>query len=510
MIFAAAARRLWRQLAWALLFFAFAPQFPARAEEKPPSDAVAGAKAAVRHNPSDPAGYYALARAYLAEGNDAWALKTLRSLAARLPDDCRPALWMAWIRLRQGALEEAREALAASACPAGSPAAARRQILLWRLEQLAGDGEAAKRHAAAARRAEQFYPEDRDFLLRAAQTGEATPSPLQGKLDLQLGWARNARAGSPADPAAEGDDPQSAMGLLALWLRYLHPDGYLARPQLELEARGTGFAAARGRDFSTLTLSLRPGVWLGEERPLVLLAYRGEALLLAGSDRYDDGPLWFTNAHRFELEWNPAQLTVFAGAGRRLFRESGRSRTEIDGGLGGGFSVSRLRLLWAVSGRIHEADKAPYDLRGATGLVSGELKLPARFAFRLGAVLSLDHYPHSAGYFDAAAPDTERRDVLLRLSASVFAPPLWNAVRTGVTYEFAHRESTIGAYDFTDHRVMLKVSWAFSLDPFLPRAPAQAGHVPLDWGEGDGAVEERIQDLLRQDEAAQRSSACLD
>lgn len=502
-----AARRSATRGVRALCLWVLLAANPAPAEER---QAIAEAKAAVHKDPSDPAGYFRLARAYLDDGNDAWAVKTLRSLQARLPDDCRPALWMAWIRLRQGALDEARQALEAAACPAGSAAAARREILLSRLEHLAGDPAAARRHAAAARRAERLYPEDRELLLRAAQVGEAFPPPLQGKLDLQLGWTANARAGSPADPAATGDDPHSAMGLLSLWLRYLHPEGYLARPQLELEARGTGFAAARGRDFSTLTLSLRPGVWLGEARPLVLLSYRGEALLLAGSDRYDDGPLWFTNAHRFELEWNPTPLTVFAGAGRRLFRESGRSRTEIDGGLGGGFSVSRLRLLWALSGRLHQADKAPYDLRGATGLVSGELKLPARFALRLGAVLNLDHYPHSAGYFDAVAPDTQRRDVLLRLSASVFAPPLWNAVRSGVTYEFAHRESTIGAYDFTDHRVLLKLSFAFSLDPFLPRAPAQAGHVPLDWGEGDGAIEERIQDLLRQDEAAQRSSACLD
>jgi hypothetical protein len=330
-------------------------------------------------------------------------------------------------------------------------------------------------------------------------------------LYLNLGGPQTAGPGPRPYPAADGEDPQSAAGLFGLWLRYLHPDGYLARPQLELEARGAGFAAKRGRDFSNLVLSLRPGVWLGKDRPSLLLAYRGEALLLAGSDRYDDGPLWFSNAHRFELEWSPfPSLTVFGGTGRRLYRESGRSRAEVDGGLGGGWGVSRVRLLWAVSGRYHDADKAPYDLHGATGLLSAELRLPGRWALRLGTVLSLDRYPHSAGYFDAAAPDAQRRDLLARFSASAFAPPLWNAVRTGVTYEFSHRESTIAAYDFSDHRVVAKLSWSFSLDPFLPRAETEAGYVPLPWGEEGEMLEDRIQDLLRQDEAAQRSSACLD
>jgi hypothetical protein len=46
------------------------------------------------------------------------------------------------------------------------------------------------------------------------------------------------------------------------------------------------------------------------------------------------------------------------------------------------------------------------------------------------------------------------------------------------------------------------------MDPWLPHAATPIGHVPLDYGLADAEAGERVQDLLRQDEAAQRSSSC--
>ena len=235
-------------------------------------------------------------------------------------------------------------------------------------------------------------------------------------------------------------------------------------------------------------------------------------MLLSGGDRYEPGPVWFFAAHRGELELEIKRtLTLFGGAGRRDFRERGRSRIEVDGGLGGSLDLGeRARLTGIVSARSHDAEKRSYDLRGGTALVSGEMRLPERWLLRAGMLLALDDYPHSKGYFDAASPGNKRRDVLVKLSASGFAPPFVEQLRLGLTYEYARRMSSANPYDYQDHRVLLKLVWAFSFDSWLPHAVSPDGHVALDYGLESTEVEERVQDLLRQDEAAQRSSSCVE
>jgi hypothetical protein len=257
--------------------------------------------------------------------------------------------------------------------------------------------------------------------------------------------------------------------------------------------------------------SLRPGVIVGDSTPSGLLAYRFDALLLAGGDRYENGPLWFYNAHRAELEVNLLRnLSLFGGIGRRLFREIGRSRIEADGGVGGSYlPVSQLRILGALSGRWHAADKEAHDLRGGSALASAELRLPHDWAVRAGALVGLDWYPNSAGYFDAAKPDTDRRDLLLKLSASGFSPA-FAGIKVGGTYEYAERFSTTTPYSYRDHRFLLKVVLSFATDPWGPRAVSPEGRVPLDHGASPSVFDERLQDLLRQDEAAQRSSSCVE
>jgi hypothetical protein len=250
----------------------------------------------------------------------------------------------------------------------------------------------------------------------------------------------------------------------------------------------------------------RPGVLLGRGNRRALLAYHYESLLLAGDDRYQKGPLWFYESHRGELEIEVfSGLTVFGGVGKRNFREMGRSRLEADGGIGGGFEVgSRLRLLGALDGRFQDAKNDAYDLRGVSLLISADVRLPRHWSIRAGFLVSEDLYPRSAGYFGPAA----RHDRLFKVSASAFLPPLHNQVKLGLTYEFSDRESTAHPYAYTDHRLLAKLIWTFTADPWLPAAVSPADHVALDYGLASREITDRVQDLLRQDEAVQRSSSC--
>lgn len=482
-------------------------------DEGEPRQAIPLLKAAIEQQPDDKQLRLWLARAYLGDGNDFWALRTLATAAERHPEDCNLVLWQAFVQLKQGALPQARELLEAPCAP--SPQAeARRSLLLAMVEHGAGQADAAQNHLALAQAARLAFPEDRRAMTSVkSQLDPGFLAPLSGRFDLALGGTTNARAGSPVDPRSQGNSPGSLAVQATGTMRFVSPHRGFARLSLEAEAGGLGYQAEAGREYSYLLLGGRPGVLFTALGKRLLLAYRFETLLLAGSDTYDSGPLWFTEAHRgeWELELSPA-LTFFGGAGRRYFREMVRTRTEIDGGVGGGFPLGpNLRVMAALSGRYHDARGDAYDQRGVSLLLSADRRLPHRWSARVGILASADDYPRSegyAGFFSDTEPTADRRDLLLRLSASAFAPPFDHRIKLGLTYEFAVRDSTASAYDYTDHRVLAKLIWTFTADPWLPRSAAPAGHVPIDYGPAATEVAERVQDLLRQGEAAQRSSSC--
>ncbi len=473
-------------------------------------DAIALLKEGLAAHPESAELTLLLIDAYQRDGNDMWALRTAADFHARHLDDCEVASWIAWIYLKQGTLDEARELLAPMDCGQAHPLAARRELLLSFIEKNAKDDEAAQGHLDAAYAAKSAFAEDKEAIGRLMARDPGYLAPVSGRVDLALGYTANALAGSPLDPAATEQDTGSPLGQVGGWLRLVGPTGRWLRPAAELDVRTLGLTSKAGRDLSYLLLGGRPGVIVGW-LPNALLGYRYEGLLIAGGDQYDAGPLWFYHAHRGEIEASVLpSLTVFGGAGRRLFREVGRSRTEVDGGLGGHLNLgAHVRLLGALTGRWHLADKAPYDLWGGSALVSADVRLPKGWSARAGVILGFDDYPHSAGYFDAARAEVERRDMLLKLSASAFTPQLTDNLRLAVTYEFAERFSTTEPYRYRDHRILGKLQWSFSFDPWLPRAVAPENHVALDYGLGSVALEESVQDLLRQDEAAQRSSSCV-
>jgi len=453
-----------------------------------------------------------LAKAYLADKNDFWALRTLNELLERHPEDCEVNLWLSWLYLRQGSLDDARLALKEAACPEKGPLASRRDLLSSMIEFHANAPDLAKKTLDAAYNAPEAFPEDGEAVaLLKTKLDPWHAQPLSWRLELWGGWTSNSYAGSPHDSALKTSS-QSAFGNFSAWMRFSPNFNFCLHPSMEGDVRMLGYASEAGRDYSFALFSGRPGLLLGGSRWSALAAYRYESMLLSGGDRYKNGPLWFYQAHRAELEASPwPWLTLFFGAGKRHFREIGRTRIEIDGGVGGSYRVLKeLNLMGAFSGRWQKAGKEAYDLYGGSLLLSLEYLLPYGMSLRGGFAANIEYYPRSAGYFDALKPDSKRRDILIKPTAG-FWSQAWAGFRAGLVYEFADRFSTAAPYAYTDNRVIVKFVWSFSLDPWLPKAFAPNDHVSIDWElrAGDGG-DDRIQDLLRQDEALQRGSSCLE
>lgn len=474
-----------------------------------PEQAIALLKPAIGQWPQDKVLRLLLARAYLDDGNEFWSMRTLNAASEVFPEDCDVSLWQAWVQIQLGELDQARERLA-TACSAWAPDSARRALLSTMLEQQAGSSTAALVELDRAAAEPFVYAEDRAAIARLRDSVDpGSLPPLSGRLDVAAGYTSNALAGSPVDPVAQGSGAPSPVLATSAFMRLAPPMRSWIRPALDVEAHGLGFSAEEGKDLSFLMLDVRPVVILGRSGPRASLAYRYESLLLAGGDRYGQGPIWFFDAHRGEWELELLrQLTVFGGAGRRTFREYGRGRFELDGGVGATLPLgARVHLVTALSGRYHHARNEAWSLYGGSLLASAEVRLPRRWSVRAGLLASADRYPDSKGYFD---PNTTsaRRDLLFKVSASAFAPPLANGVKLGVTYEFSKRDSSAAPYSYEDHRILAKLIWNFAFDPWLPRAATPARHVPLDYRLGEAETGERVQDLLRQDEGAQRSSSC--
>ncbi len=452
-----------------------------------------------------------LASAYLSDGNDMWAMRILIGYLNLRPDDCEATSQLAWLHIKQGAFDDAEELMKPSVCWELLPMEARRHLLLFLSAKYAEDKEREYLHFKKAYRAEFAFPEDRRLISNMISSDPGYIFPVTGRLDLALGFASNALAGSPTDSPEAGNKEPGPLGQAGALLRFTAPTGRIFRPSAELDVRGLGYVSDTARKLSYVMLGGRPGVVVGWY-PNVLLSYRFESLMLAGGDRYEAGPLWFYNAHRGEFEVTlPISLMLFGGAGRREFRESGRSRVELDGGIGGDISFAKnFRLMGVLSGRKHWADKEPYDLAGGSALINLDYRLPKQWMLRAAVLTGLDYYMRSKGYFDAALPETKRFDVLMKLSLGGFSPSLKNGLRFALTYDYSQRFSTTDYYDYHDHRVLLRLQWSFSVNPWLPRSFDVSRHVPIDYGLATAdETKERVQDLLRQDEAAQRSSTCV-
>lgn len=463
-------------------------------------------KALVATDPGHLEARLLLSQAYGALGNQVWARRVLSEAVAAFPTSCVARSFLIWLHLKHAELDPAEALLAEAGCPGDAWMRGRWALLEASLARLRGQNERARSALARAEDQRDLLDEDRGLYddLKARLHPEAV-APLRLRIELGGGYTTNGLMSAPTDLAASGGDTGSPVLLYDAQLRFEPPWEVLRlRPVLELALRGTYLVDEAVTEVSFTSFSLKSGLALGQLRAL----YGGQLLLLEGGDLYQpDGPRWFYETHRGELEWEPlAWLTLFVGAGRSIFREVARTRAEVDGGAAFSVPLGPTRLLLGVFLRGHVAQSRAYDLFGGMALASLSVPLgPLHGKVRL--VESVDLYPRSAGYFT----DENRTDLLTRVAAELWSPA-WRGLRGGVSYEFSTRFSTASTYEYTDHRALARVSFSLELHPFAPgRAAPPPGHVTLPYGveTGQGLEEERIQDLLRQEDAARRGSSCV-
>jgi tetratricopeptide (TPR) repeat protein len=481
-------------------------------------DAVKHVKPLANQNPDQPAFARLLARAYLADKNPFWAQRTLQKAIARNERDCLSRTWLAWVHIKSGDLDLAQEALEAEGCPEKPADQARWRLLEAFLARTREDHHLAVLAVSEVPDSGEIYPEDRGlwlFLRGAEDPGWI--QPLSFRLELSGGYTSNSKGGSPTD--ASGKGPDSGMARMDLFGRLVWPASRLLRPVLEVGLKGHGIATETegARKLSYLEMHARPGFIFGTKFPRILLGYKVDYLVLNQDLEIQRR---FYEANRGEIELETGSMTYFAGAGRRIYHYNGRTRFEIDGGLGGSFLLfGRARMLAAFSARYYDAIGDAYDQLGATGLLVSRIEMKWGLIARLGITIGTDYYLNSGGKpgDDAYGTPEERFDLLVKLSAGLWSP-MWMGARAGLTYDFAYRDSTADEssnnYDYKEHRLLFKIRWSFDLNPWAPEVVEYKGHVPLDYGigaqAGPGMEEERIQDLLRQDEAARRGSSCVD
>ena len=447
-----------------------------------------------------------LARAYLADDNSAWAQKTLKKAVARDPGDCQSRSWLAWVHISQGFLDLAKETLEQPGCPAAEADQTRWLLLRAYLARMEEKHEDASGLLRRAEESDLMYTEDEELL--SVLRGKADPGwivPIDLRLDLSAGFTSNAAADSRIDPHSPPDPVGSPLGRLEFFGRFVWPLSSIVRPVVEANLWGHGMMSTGARELSYLEASGRTGVIIGRGFPRILVGYRHDGLLL------NQGVQPYYKGHRLEAELETANLTAFAGGGRRLFNDETRSRIELDGGVGGHFLAGRrMRLLLVGSFRYYLADKDFYDQFGGTGMAVARIDMGSGYYARLGAVGGFDYYPNSAGEFGIRG---DRFDLLATISAGMWGPS-HRGLRLGFTYDISWRDSSADTeyrdYDYVEHRFLVKVSFAFETNPWTPGTAEPEDHVELQYqiGEEDeaGLFEEKIQDLVRQDELFRRGS----
>jgi hypothetical protein len=495
-------------------------------EHQRSDEAVAAAKEMAKRHGARGETARLLARAYLASGNVFWALRALQPLSGQ--GDCQALALVAWIHFTQGNLDSADEALSRPPCPGAAAERARWALLRAQIALAREDRPGVARQLALAGDAGEMYPEDRKLwhhLRRRLDPGAVAPLKLRG--ELGLGFSSNASAGLPINEAQ--GDMSAAVIQLDLLGRLAFPLATILRPEIELSLRGQvlddfaerGPGEADAGDGSYLELGVRPAVTYRRGSWQALLGYRAELFVLAAGDPpsiaargepYREHFGLYHEGHRAELELGRGRTVVFAGFGRRAFRLVSRSRWEVDGGIGYALPLSeRIQLLGALALRYYRAELALYRQVGGTAVLSGRQRLWRGAFYQAGISLGLDYYPNSPST-ESLAEEEGARDLLLKARLGVWSPP-WHDTRAGLVYEFSWRDSTaVTSFSYDAHRLLLQLRFDLALDPWEPPTVGGRGHLPLpyDLGAAGGELpEERVQDLLRQDETARRGSSCV-
>ncbi len=468
----------------------------------------------VRKYPNKPELARLLSTVYIKENNPFWAEKALQNSLDRQKNDCITRSWLTWLYLNQGYLDLAEEMLAEPGCPVLDSEKTR-----WTLLQayLAGLRENQNQQIKTLERMTLYHrilPEDKSFYkYLKRQSNPGWHEPLILKIKMDTGYTSNVTAqASTIKPDLEGEKSSTFMKA-NLYGQLIWPNNRTIRPAIDLNLKGRLLneldSDDHGHKDNYLDVMVRPGFYVRNSLPRLFAGFRWDLFLLNIEDQYQKPPTIYHESYRGEVALETALgISFFAGGGKRFFRQDGRSRWEVDGGIGfSGRTTPRWRLLSALTARHLVARDEQYNKSGGSLLFVNRLDLGWDFSARLGLTMSYDHYPNS--------PTSKGgRDFFIKPSIIIWSPEYKNA-RIGGYYEFSRRESTAEvSFSFTEHLGGIQIAWHFSMDPWAPRSFKPANHIPLPYGSitddrGIGTEEERIQDLLRQDEASRQGSSCV-
>jgi len=456
-----------------------------------------------------------MASAYLADGNEIWALRALHRQTASVVDP-ETQTWIAWIHLQNGRLDRAEEALEAVEEAVPDPLSARTHLLRAMLYHARErDPQALAELEWVRSRAGEMFAEDRslmDHLERSVDPGHI--SPLSFSVSLSGGRESNVAQSS----ILESD---RKVGSYVVEFdqdgRFVMAARQMFRPVLEYRIKLKGYPGGQDDsgeieawDLSYADISGRIGVILGKGIPRGSLYYSNVNVLLAGDDGVDADQQAYAVTHRGEFEIEiPGGILVFGGGGQKTFREAARSRNEGDLGLAVMKGLTdRVSLTGILSGRLFDSRSDAYDLRGGSALAFLRVPLLRDGFARLGFTLLFDDY--HASERSAYWGGEQRQDRLVRAKVVLWGPSRMG-FRVGLSYQYTNRDSTVDAFAYENHEVLVRILWRGEFDPWRPSLIRPRHHVAVDYGLDRAYLpEERIQDLLRQEDAARRSQQCME
>ena len=444
---------------------------------------------------------------YAKQGNTAWALRILVPYLHAHPEDCEAIAWTAWIQSQAAMLQESEETLSKAGNCGDRKLNARLKLVGVFNDMSAEDTKQAQKEIQAVQKEDELFSSDAEAALSMSRTLGIAPDPnFSWSAELGIGYASNAVSGSPNDPTLI--EKTLASGLLDGDLRLtLDPvKNYWLHPIAEGKLNGRLLFSKDTMDSSYLDLSLRIGLTAISKNAKFGLWYSPESLIMHGGDRYDDGPLLFYTGHRLELDIEVYKwLYLFAGYGRRLFRQQVRTRHELDIGAGGHHTlVQGLGLTWGATYRQWISEGKMYDLYGTNLTIALDYRLSADWIFKLSGAFAYDAYPDSKGYFTEL---DSRKETSLKGTLQAWSPA-FAGVRFGAQFKASRRWSSADAYDFVDYRGLLSIKWTGDLYFYTPSKRDNDPYA-LPWDIETDRASERIRDIIRQDEDMQRSSSCL-
>lgn len=457
--------------------------------------------------------HHDLAAAYLDDNNVFWALRVLDRFEQSHPPACDSRAFQALIHIRQANFALASQILETPGCDTPDYVAARQALLrAWSAAHQA-DTLTATAYLRQASKSSRLFAEDQPLLNSLILRYDPGRLPVaSGRIGLVGGWTSNGLAGSPVDPVHANRTTDTPLLQLDARLRVVIPTFPAIRPVVEMRFRELELLASALGSLSYRNPSIRPGVLIGATTPRLLVNYGFDAVQIAGRDRYEEGPLWFSQGHRADYELEVTDnLYVFGGAGHRSYREGGRTRWEAEHGLAVGFDVaSTWKATVGAVAHWYSARNHAYDSVGGSLLTQVQAPLSSLLEARANASIAAETYPNSNGYF-TTDPTKDRNEVQLRVK-----PALWTAsfqgFRAGLEYEYSHRWSSAESFAFDDHRFTLHLAWVFDSDQFTTTLVPADGRRPLEYGlksSGRWQDDVRIRELMQQDEAVKRGSSCM-